>query len=382
MNATTPASNEVTLEGVSKAFGPTTVLQDLDLTIGAGELVTVLGPSGCGKTTALRILAGFEKPTDGRVLVGGRELTQVPPNRRGIGMVFQAYSLFPNMTVQDNVEYGLRVRKVDREKRRRTAQDMLEMCGLGEFASRFPAQLSGGQQQRVALARALATQPEVLLLDEPLSALDAIVRVQIREEIRRLQQQLGITTMFVTHDQEEALAIADRVAVLRGGVIEQIDVPRAVYQNPATEFVARFVGSVTELGAAADYQGGRLPVRAPGGDLDTLFIRPEDLTLVPEPDGDCTVVSQIYTGERTTIRASSQERDAEGNPLELITSVSAAEAADLTPGTRVSPYVMSSPALRVTAAERHVAEREAALEAGEGDLKAAGAASVQAGAAR
>lgn len=343
------SSNEVSLEGVSKRFGPTTVLQDMSLTLGAGELVTVLGPSGCGKTTALRILAGFETPTTGRVLVGGKDLTGVPPNRRGIGMVFQAYSLFPNMTVQDNVEYGLRVRKVAAEKRRSTAGEMLEMCGLGEFASRFPAQLSGGQQQRVALARALATQPGVLLLDEPLSALDAIVRVQIREEIRRLQQQLGITTMFVTHDQEEALAIADRVAVLRGGVIDQIDEPRTVYQRPATEFVARFVGSVTEVGVEPGYEGGRLPARAPGAGLDTLFVRPEDLTLVPAEDGECTVVSQIYTGERTVVRATSGVAGAEGKPLEMVTSVSAAEASDLVPGTRVNPYVMSAPALRVPA---------------------------------
>ncbi|WP_460691038.1 ABC transporter ATP-binding protein [Nesterenkonia suensis] len=334
-------SNEVTLEGVSKSFGPTTVLKNLDLTIGAGELVTVLGPSGCGKTTAMRILAGFERPSTGRVIVGGEDLTAVPPNRRGIGMVFQAYSLFPNMSVQDNVEYGLRVRKVRREKRRALAVEMLEMCGLGEFAARFPHQLSGGQQQRVALARALATQPEVLLLDEPLSALDAIVRTQIREEIRRLQQQLGITTMFVTHDQEEALAIADRVAVLNGGIIEQIDEPQAVYQRPTTEFVARFVGTVTELGADPSFTRGALPAQAPRAGLDTVFIRPENLTLLPEEDGRCTVVSQIYTGERTVVRAES----ADG--VSVTSSVSAAEAADLVPGTRVSPHLLSAPALRL-----------------------------------
>ncbi|WP_120005950.1 ABC transporter ATP-binding protein [Nesterenkonia muleiensis] len=343
---TDQASNEVVFDGISKAFGPTTVLQNMDLRIGAGELITVLGPSGCGKTTALRILAGFEKPTTGRVLVGGKDITSVTPNRRGIGMVFQAYSLFPNMSVQDNVEYGLRVRKIAAEKRRKTATDMLEMCGLGQFAPRFPHQLSGGQQQRVALARALATQPEVLLLDEPLSALDAIVRVQIREEIRRLQQQLGITTMFVTHDQEEALAIANRVAVLNSGVIEQIDKPREVYQHPSTEFVARFVGSVTEVGVPADYRGGELPVQAPAKDLDTLFVRPEDITLIPDEDGTCTVVSQIYTGERTVVNTTTA---VEG--LEVTSSVSAAEAADLTPGTRVTPHVMSDAALRVFAHE-------------------------------
>ncbi|WP_258934611.1 ABC transporter ATP-binding protein [Nesterenkonia pannonica] len=335
------------LQGISKTFGSTPVLHGLDLTIGAGELITVLGPSGCGKTTALRILAGFEKPTTGTVRVGGRDLTQVAPNRRGIGMVFQAYSLFPNMTVQDNVEYGLRVRRIDRQKRRGTAQEMLEMCGLGEFASRFPAQLSGGQQQRVALARALATQPEVLLLDEPLSALDATVRVQIREEIRRLQQQLGITTMFVTHDQEEALSIADRVAVLRDGVIDQVDEPRRVYQSPTNEFVARFVGSVTEVGVEPSFRGGELPIHSPSERLDTLFVRPEDITLAPDEEGQSTVISQTYTGERTMIRAVTP---VEG--LEIISSVSAAEASDLTPGSRVTPYVNSAPALRVGVARR------------------------------
>lgn len=344
--STDDLANTVRLEGVSKTFGADIVLQDMDVTIGAGELITVLGPSGCGKTTALRIVAGFEKPTTGRVLVGGRDLTTTPPNRRGIGMVFQAYSLFPNMTVQDNVEYGLRIRRVVREKRVRTAQDMLEMCGLGEFANRFPHQLSGGQQQRVALARALATQPEVLLLDEPLSALDAIVRVQIREEIKRLQQQLGITTMFVTHDQEEALSMGDRVAVLQGGVIDQIDAPREVYQRPASEFVARFVGSVTEVGVEPGFRSGQLSVQAPQSGLDTLFIRPEDLTLAPDEDGGCTVTSQVYTGERTVVRAAAATCD-----MELVTSVSAAESADLTPGTRVSAYLDAAPALRVPAAE-------------------------------
>ncbi|MGQ7787114.1 ABC transporter ATP-binding protein [Nesterenkonia sp. K-15-9-6] len=338
-----PASNEVTLTGVSKSFGPTPVLRELDLRISAGELVTVLGPSGCGKTTALRILAGFERPTSGRVLVGGRDLTGVPPNRRGIGMVFQAYSLFPNMTVQDNVEYGLRVRKVRRERRRATAAEMLELCGLGEFALRYPHQLSGGQQQRVALARALATQPEVLLLDEPLSALDAIVRTQIREEIRRLQQQLGITTMFVTHDQEEALAIADRVAVLNAGVIEQIDTPQTVYRRPAGAFVARFVGTVSELGAEPSFTHGALPAQAPGPGLDTVFVRPEDLTLLPEEEGRCTVVAQIYTGERTVVRAETPDG------VTVTSSVSAAEAAELVPGTRVSPHLLSAPALRLPA---------------------------------
>lgn len=344
MNTTTAQDNAVVLDGVTKRFGPTTVLDDLSLHISAGELVSVLGPSGCGKTTAMRILAGFEKPTTGRVLVSGKDLTAVAPNRRDIGMVFQAYSLFPNLSVRQNVEYGLRVRRVRREARRRTAEELLEMCGLPQLADRYPHQLSGGQQQRVALARALAVQPSVLLLDEPLSALDAIVRHQIREEIRRLQQQLGITTMFVTHDQEEALAIADRVAVLNGGVIEQVDEPRTIYRRPATEFVAQFVGTVTRLGADPSFTRGALPVQGPAHGLDTLFVRPEDLTLSPATEGTCTVVSQTFTGERTIVRASGDE-----GPV-LISSVSAAEAADLVPGTRVIPHVLDEPALRLPAA--------------------------------
>ena len=343
------AGRDVVFDGITKSFGPTQVLRTIDLSIGSGELVTVLGPSGCGKTTALRILAGFEKPTSGKVLVDGRDITAIPPNKRGIGMVFQAYSLFPNLSVQENVEYGLRVRRVDREARARKAEEMLEMCGLGEFASRYPHQLSGGQQQRVALARALATQPEVLLLDEPLSALDASVRVRIREEIRRLQQQLGITTLLVTHDQEEALSIADRVAVLKDGVIEQLDVPQEVYQKPATAFVARFVGSVTEFGVTPSFQRGPLQVQAPGAGLDTLFVRPEDLSLLPEEEGACTVVSQVYTGERTIVRAITPV-----DGMEVTTSVSASEAADLAPGTRVTPSVMSEPALRVPAVRERV----------------------------
>ncbi|NDK31479.1 ABC transporter ATP-binding protein [Nesterenkonia haasae] len=346
------AGNDVVFDGITKSFGSTQVLQSIDLHISSGELVTVLGPSGCGKTTALRILAGFEKPTSGRVLVNGQDITSVPANRRGIGMVFQAYSLFPNLSVQENVEYGLRVRRVNRDKRAARAQELLEMCGLTEFASRYPHQLSGGQQQRVALARALAIQPGVLLLDEPLSALDAIVRSQIREEIRRLQQQLGITTMFVTHDQEEALSIADRVAVLKDGVIEQLDEPRTIYQKPSTEFVARFVGSVTEVGVDPQYRGGALPVQHPDAGLDTLFVRPEDITLVPDEDGPCTVISQIYTGERTVVRATNPVND-----LDVTSSVSASEASDLTPGTRVTPQVMSTPALRVAAHGQSPAER-------------------------
>lgn len=339
-----PLGCDVVFEGVTKSFGSTQVLRTLNMELKAGELVTVLGPSGCGKTTALRILAGFETASTGRILINGEDVTEVPANRRGIGMVFQAYSLFPNLSVQDNVEYGLRVRKVARDKRSARARELLEICGLGPFADRYPHQLSGGQQQRVALARALATQPSVLLLDEPLSALDAIVRVQMREEIRRLQQSLGITTMFVTHDQEEALAIADRVAVLKGGVIEQLADPQTLYHRPATEFVARFVGGVTEVGVPSSFQQGAFEVRGPGSGLDTLFIRPENIEFHPNPQGSSTVVSQIFTGERTFVRAVSDI-----DKTEVVSSASSSAAARTPVGTRVEVNVIAEPALRLSA---------------------------------
>lgn len=322
----TDNSNGVVFDGVSKSFGTQTVLNNLNLSLAPGELVTVLGPSGCGKTTALRVLAGFERPTSGRILIDGKDVTEVPSNKRGIGMVFQAYSLFPNLSVLDNVEYGLRIRRVDRGERRRRAQDLLEMCGLGPLGERFPHQLSGGQQQRVALARALAVQPSVLLLDEPLSALDAAVRTQIRDEIQRLQRELGITTLFVTHDQGEALAIADRVAVLNKGIVEQLDVPQVIYQKPTTEFVARFVGTATELEI---------------GGCKT-FIRPEDLKLEADPNGAFTVTGHSYTGERTTIRATGNSRETEG--IELVSSAFLAEAQSLPAGARVRWRLSGEPA--------------------------------------
>ncbi len=216
---------------------------------GAGS-VALLGPSGCGKTTALRILAGLEDATSGRVLVGGRDLSRVAANKRDMGMVFQAYSLFPHMTTRQNVEFGLKLRRVDSAKRKNRAMEMLEMVGLDTQSERYAHQLSGGQQQRVALARALAFEPSVLLLDEPLSALDAKVRAQLRDEIRRVQSEVGTTTLFVTHDQEEALAIADRVGVMRSGRLEQIAAPETLYSAPSTQFVAEFVGLTNRLPAA------------------------------------------------------------------------------------------------------------------------------------
>ncbi len=227
-------ATDVLLESVVKEFGSTRVLHGLDLHIRAGEFVSLLGPSGCGKTTALRLIAGLEDLTSGTIRMNDVDVSDVPTNKRDIGMVFQSYSLFPHLTVQANTEFGLAMRKVPAAEARKRAAESLEMVGLGHLAARYPHELSGGQQQRVALARALVTSPRVLLLDEPLSALDAQVRVQLRVEIRRIQAELGITTVFVTHDQEEALAISDRVAVMNVGRIEQIGTPEELYLTPAT----------------------------------------------------------------------------------------------------------------------------------------------------
>ena len=241
------ASSTLELRGVSRHFGPVKALDGLDLVVAPGELVALLGPSGCGKTTALRIVAGLEVATSGDLMVNGTRYNDVGANARDMGMVFQSYSLFPNLNVSENIEYGLRARKIDSATRAKRVAKMLELVDLENKAKSFPHQLSGGQQQRVALARALAIEPRVLLLDEPLSALDAQVRGQIREEIRRIQLELGITTLFVTHDQEEAMTIADRVGVMSQGKLEQIDIPDVLYNHPATNFVASFVGVMNKI---------------------------------------------------------------------------------------------------------------------------------------
>jgi putative spermidine/putrescine transport system ATP-binding protein len=283
------AGVEVRLEGLVRRYGTVTALDGLDLTLRPGELVALLGPSGCGKTTALRVLAGLESADAGHVVVDGLDISGLPTNKRDMGMVFQAYSLFPHLTAIQNVAFGLRLRKVPQAERLRRAAEMLELVGLSAQADRFAHQLSGGQQQRVALARALAIRPTVLLLDEPLSALDAKVRAQLRDEIRRVQLEVGITTLFVTHDQEEALAIADRVGVMRSGRLEQLGPPTEVYTQPASPFVAEFVGLTNRLPAHVDdgrahVLGVRLPLvdrGAPAGAAVAL-VRPEALGVAPD----------------------------------------------------------------------------------------------------
>ncbi|MFD1146895.1 ABC transporter ATP-binding protein [Saccharothrix hoggarensis] len=299
------------LDGLRKSFGGQTALAGLDLELAEGELVSLLGPSGCGKTTALRIVAGFETADAGSVRVSGRDLTGVPANKRDMGMVFQAYSLFPNLTASQNVAFGLRLRKApDRAAR---VADLLELVGLAHLGKRYPHQLSGGQQQRVALARALAIRPRVLLLDEPLSALDAKVRVALRDEIRRIQTELGMTTLFVTHDQEEALAVSDRVGVMSEGRLEQLDTPAVVYREPASAFVAQFVGVTNAVHGTAEAGGVRLGAyrlatdAAAGlsGDVKVI-VRPEDIGIVPHtgrPDGALvgTVLTQSFLGPVTRL---------------------------------------------------------------------------------
>ncbi|RTL68103.1 MAG: ABC transporter ATP-binding protein [Pseudonocardiaceae bacterium] len=296
----------VEFRGVSRVFGETRALDGLDLALRPGELLALLGPSGCGKTTALRLLAGFDKPSSGEILIDGRDVTGVPASKRDTGMVFQAYSLFPTMTAADNVAFGLRMRRVAAPARRKRAAELLELVGLGDRAGSYPHELSGGQQQRVALARALAVSPSVLLLDEPLSALDARVRVQLRDEIRRLQLAEGITTLFVTHDQSEALAVADRVAVLNAGRMEQVGTPLEVYGSPSTTFVSEFVGVVNRLPAVAAGDGtvevlGRRAALDGSSGATTVAVRPEALTVGDSGGIAGTVLTSTFLGPVTRL---------------------------------------------------------------------------------
>jgi putative spermidine/putrescine transport system ATP-binding protein len=338
----------VSLRNLTRIFGATRALDEMSLEIAPGELVALLGPSGCGKTTALRIVAGFESADSGEVLIDGRDVSGVPAAKRDMGMVFQSYSLFPNMSALDNVAFGLRMRKVSGTARRNRAGELLDMVGLAPQAGQFPHQLSGGQQQRVALARALAVEPRVLLLDEPLSALDAKVRLQLREQIRTLQQRLGTTTLFVTHDQEEALSMSDRVGVMRAGRLEQLAEPAELYARPATAFVAEFIGTMNRLpaelgggGTVVTVLGVTVPAQegAPdSGPVDAL-IRPENLTVEALEGGNGIVTHRTFLGavSRVAVRLSGD--------TEVSVDVSSTIALEMTPGTAVQVGLPTAPVL-------------------------------------
>jgi putative spermidine/putrescine transport system ATP-binding protein len=280
------------IEKLVKAFGGNQVVKGVDLAFDKGEFVSLLGPSGCGKTTILRMIAGFERPDSGRILVEGKDISGLAPNQRKIGMVFQAYALFPNMNVADNIGFGLKIAGMPKPQREARVEEMLKLIGLSGYGKRYPFELSGGQQQRVALARALAPSPRMLLLDEPLSALDAKIRVSLREQIRQIQRELGITTVFVTHDQEEALSISDRIVVLNTGNVEQFGQPFEIYNRPQTRFVATFVGTLNTLNATVADAGQKtvtlggttvtipaLPASARNGEAVALTMRPEAVSL-------------------------------------------------------------------------------------------------------
>jgi putative spermidine/putrescine transport system ATP-binding protein len=338
------------MEGLSRNYGPVVALDRLDLTVQPGELVALLGPSGCGKTTTLRLLAGLEDADAGSITVGGKDIIRLPASKRDMGMVFQAYSLFPHMTVRQNVAFGLRLRRVAAARRDKRAMDMLDLVGLSSQADRYPNQISGGQQQRVALARALAIEPQVLLLDEPLSALDAKVRAQLRDQIRRIQLEVGITTLFVTHDQEEALAIADRVGVMREGRLEQLATPTDVYSRPATSFVAEFVGLSNRLpgtvsGATVTVRGRDLPLvdlTTPAGPV-TALVRPEAVTLASDSSGESgpltgTVIASTFLGATSRVTVDLGDTT-------ILAQLATADATALPAGSRVSLTIRPDPVL-------------------------------------
>jgi putative spermidine/putrescine transport system ATP-binding protein len=313
------------LHNISKSFGLAGAVTDFELAVERGEFVSFLGPSGCGKTTTLRMIAGFETPTTGTIALDGKDITSQSPNQRNVGMVFQSYALFPNMTVGRNVGFGLKVRGRPKEEIAARVQEMLELIHMGQLEKRYPYQLSGGQQQRVALARALAIRPQVLLLDEPLSALDAKIRVELRSEIRRIQRELQITTVYVTHDQEEALSISDRIVVMSAGRMEQVGTPFEIYNFPQTAFVASFVGTLNQLRATVAQSGqgtlrydgqvvrlgAPIPQHSDGSEV-VMMLRPEELHL-GEAGGENrltgTVRSVTFLGSVVRVRVRVGEAD-------------------------------------------------------------------------
>ncbi len=317
------------VERLGRDFGRFTAMDDVRLDVAEGEFLCLLGPSGCGKTTLLRSIAGLDTPTRGKIFQAGREITRLPPAQRDFGIVFQSYALFPNMSVAANVGYGLRGPAWPRERAAQRVAELLELVGLTPQAERYPAQISGGQQQRDALARALANEPGLLLLDEPLSALDAIVRLHLRQELRAVQRRLGVTTIMVTHDQEEALSLADRVAVMDRGRVMQVGTPQEVYATPANPFVASFVGRSASFDAVVAGDGVRLPDgtrlpaeaahRHPEGCQVRAFIRPEDVVLGGEGPLTGEVTSIEYLGSvcRLELRAAGLNLQAEIAPRDL-----------------------------------------------------------------
>ncbi len=344
----------VNLEGLVRIYGTTRALDGFTLSVEPGEFVALLGPSGCGKTTALRVLAGFERLDRGRVTVDGVDVVKVSAQHRDMGMVFQSYSLFPNMNALNNVAFGLRMRHQRAAQRRQKAGELLELVGLSDQAAKYPHQMSGGQQQRVALARALAIEPRVLLLDEPLSALDAKVRAELRDQIRQLQQRLAITTVFVTHDQEEALSLADRVCVMSNGRAEQTASPAVLYSRPTTPFVAEFVGvssrvPVTPVGGEVELFGQRCRVRSGSVDANAdgvdALLRPEDLTVTPDPGSLPFVTHKSFLGATTRLVV-----QVDGVPIRV--DLRSDVAADIELGARVRPEVVARDVLVAPRAPR------------------------------
>jgi putative spermidine/putrescine transport system ATP-binding protein len=330
------------IEDLQKAYGNLMVVSGLNLVVGQGEMVALLGPSGCGKSTTLRMVAGFVEPSGGRITLNGVDISRMPPHRRDTGMVFQSYALFPHMTVAANVGFGLEMRRIPNPERSARVAAALDMVRLTSLADRMPRQLSGGQQQRVALARALAVNPALLLLDEPLSNLDAKLRAEVQHEIRSLQQRLGLTTLIVTHDQEEALTMADRLVVMESGRIRQTGTPRELYETPSDTFVAGFVGRCNLIpgsceggGVFRTSNGVVLPCDRDSSPITdaVLAIRPEHLVLAPAGSADnqpalhARVVGTTYLGSQTEYRL-----DLDGTPLTVMSSMSAANATHRTIG--------------------------------------------------
>ncbi|MGJ7578813.1 putative 2-aminoethylphosphonate ABC transporter ATP-binding protein [Variovorax sp. RHLX14] len=357
----TAAAAYLGLRGIQKRFGSFSALDDIDLSIRQGEFVCFLGPSGCGKTTLLRIIAGLETQTAGTILQAGRDISVLPPAARDYGIMFQSYALFPNLSVADNVAYGLVNRKQSKAQAKPRVDELLQLVGLPGSGDKYPSQMSGGQQQRIALARALATSPGLLLLDEPLSALDAIVRVHLRNEIRSLQRKLGVTTIMVTHDQEEALSVADRIVVMNHGVIEQVGTPMQVYREPASPFVADFVGKVNRLTAVAEgdhwFRCGEKRLQcAPGAGADfrpgrevSLYLRPEDRVVDGVRDDDplrCTGTVRHVEFLGSNCLAEVDVHGIPGQPIQLQFSLNQMDEFDVREGNAVR-FALRADRLRV-----------------------------------